>query len=187
MPKSISLISLFYVLLPIFFSCNTQKPGDKNKSGIRTASSKRSWKPDKKLKKNILQIVQSSPDHTILASAVKASGLNDALMGVDPITLFAPTNSAFENMKPGTLDTLSRPENRQKLASIITSHMSPGIHRTDTLKQDSKLYMTTGHEVNILIKNGTPYVKGAKILSTIKAENGIFHSIDAVLMIVTRK
>ena len=43
-----------------------------------------------------------------------------------PFTVFAPTNEAFDKLPPGTVKTLLKPENKQKLTNILTYHVVPG-------------------------------------------------------------
>lgn len=68
----------------------------------------------------------NSRDHTTLVAAVQAAGLVDTLSGPGPFTVFAPTNTAFEQLPAGTVQTLLRPENRQMLTSVLTYHVVPG-------------------------------------------------------------
>ena len=76
--------------------------------------------------KTIVENAVNSKDHTTLVAAVKAAGLVDTLSGPGPFTVFAPTNAAFSKLPPGTVETLVRPENKQKLTSILTYHVVPG-------------------------------------------------------------
>jgi hypothetical protein len=57
---------------------------------------------------------------------VKAAGLVDALKGNGPFTVFAPTDEAFAKLPAGTVDTLLKPENKEKLVAILTYHVVPG-------------------------------------------------------------
>src|SRR5208337_2843247 len=70
--------------------------------------------------KNIIENAVNSKDHTTLVAAVKAAGLVDTLEGAGPFTVFAPTNEAFARLPAGTVETLLKPENKRKLASILT-------------------------------------------------------------------
>ena len=76
--------------------------------------------------KNIIENAVHSKDHTTLVAAVKAAGLVDTLQGAGPFTVFAPTNEAFARLPAGTVETLLKPENKGKLASILTYHVVPG-------------------------------------------------------------
>src|SRR6476660_2571568 len=73
--------------------------------------------------KNIVQNAVNSKDHTTLVAAVKAAGLGETLQGAGPFTVFAPTNEAFAALPAGTVDTLRKPENKDKLVKILTCHV----------------------------------------------------------------
>lgn len=137
---------------------------------------------DEVSKKNILQIALSSPDHTTLVAAIKAAGLENVLVNPGPLTVFAPTNEAFEKLPKGTLEMLLKPENKAKLASIVTSHASPGTFKGDLLAPGTKIYLATGQYVDVEVKDGDTYVNGAKILATIDAANGVVHVVDKVFV-----
>jgi uncharacterized surface protein with fasciclin (FAS1) repeats len=70
--------------------------------------------------KNIIENAVNSKDHTTLVAAVKAAGLVDTLQGAGPFTVFAPTNEAFARLPAGTVDTLLKPENKDKLTAVLT-------------------------------------------------------------------
>lgn len=75
--------------------------------------------------KNIVENAVNSKDHTTLVAAVKAAGLVKTLEGPGPFTVFAPTNEAFAKLPKGTVDTLLKPENKDKLVKILTAHVVP--------------------------------------------------------------
>src|SRR5271167_4114763 len=76
--------------------------------------------------KNIVENAVNSKDHTTLVAAVKAAGLVDTLASPGPFTVFAPTNEAFAALPKGTVETLLKPENKDKLTAILTYHVVPG-------------------------------------------------------------
>src|SRR6516164_8736109 len=76
--------------------------------------------------KNIIENAVNSKDHTTLVAAVKAAGLVDTLSGAGPFTVFAPTNEAFAKLPPGTVESLLKPENKDKLKAVLTYHVVPG-------------------------------------------------------------
>ena len=73
--------------------------------------------------KNIVENAVNSKDHTTLVAAVKAAGLVETLQGAGPFTVFAPVNAAFDALPAGTVDTLLKPENKDKLVKILTCHV----------------------------------------------------------------
>ncbi len=43
-----------------------------------------------------------------------------------PYTVFAPTDEAFAKLPKDTVENLLKPENKDKLAKILTYHVVPG-------------------------------------------------------------
>ena len=132
--------------------------------------------------KNILQVALGSSDHTTLVAGVQAAGLVDVLTNAGPLTVFAPTNAAFDKLPPGTLEELLKPENKQKLANIITFHAAPGNYAENNIRGVMGIGQATGDKVKVTVENGETFVNGAKVLGSVKASNGYVHVIDAVLL-----
>ena len=133
-------------------------------------------------KPNILQVALNSPDHTTLCAGVTAAGLADVLTNAGPLTVFAPTNEAFDKLPEGTLEDLLKPENKQTLADIITFHAAPGSYNENNIKGVMGIGQATGDKVSVTEKDGAVYVNGAKVLGSVKASNGYVHVIDGVLL-----
>src|ERR1700689_1841014 len=83
--------------------------------------------------KNIVENAVNSKDHTTLVAAVKAAGLVDTLEGAGPFTVFAPTNEAFAALPKGTVATLLKPENKDKLTAVLTYHVVPGRYTAEEI------------------------------------------------------
>lgn len=132
---------------------------------------------------NILNIALGSPDHTTLVAAIQAAEMENIFVNAGPLTVFAPTNAAFDELPPGTLDELLKPENKLALYNIITSHASPGKFTMELLKDGMEIYLATGHYVKVEVRDDGTYVNGARILATIPATNGIVHVIDKVFLV----
>jgi uncharacterized surface protein with fasciclin (FAS1) repeats len=145
--------------------------------------------------KNIVENAVNSKDHTILVTAVKAAGLVQTLSGAGPFTVFAPTNEAFNKLPKGTVDNLVKPENKEKLTTILTYHVVPG--RIDSkelmmkIKQgNGKAVLKTvqGNDLTFMQKGNELWVmdaQGNKTKITIKdvyQSNGVIHVINTVLM-----
>jgi uncharacterized surface protein with fasciclin (FAS1) repeats len=137
---------------------------------------------DKDSEKNILQIAVSSPDHTTLAAACAAAEMLDVLANPGPLTVFAPTNAAFEKLPEGTVEDLLKPDNKETLARIIQFHAAPGTYKGKTLRDGVKLYMASGHYIDVEVKDDGTYVNGSKIMATIDASNGVIHVVDDVFL-----
>jgi uncharacterized surface protein with fasciclin (FAS1) repeats len=133
-------------------------------------------------KPNVLQIAIGSPDHTTLVAAVQAAGLENSLVNAGPLMIFAPTNEAFDALPEGTVESLLKPENKEKLAYILKHHVTPGNYSKDFLKKFKKLGQASNENISVVVKDDDVYVGGAKILASIPAGNGIVHVVDKVIL-----
>ena len=99
-----------------------------------------------------------------------------------PLTVFAPTNAAFDKLPEGTLENLLKPENLNTLKQIITFHAAPGTYKGDLFKDGQKLFMATGDYVLVEKEGDLVKVNGSEILATIEASNGVIHVIEDVFL-----
>lgn len=136
--------------------------------------------------KNIVEIALSSKDHTLLVEALKAAGLVDSLANPGPFTVFAPTNSAFEQIPKKTLQNLFKSENKKQLETILYHHVFVGTLTEDyltTVYDGKELTMFDGTSEKFEIKNNELFLGEAKILQGGgRASNGIVYVIDKVLL-----
>lgn len=145
--------------------------------------------------KDIIDNAVNSKDHTTLVTAVKAAGLVDTLKGAGPFTVFAPTNEAFAKLPAGTVDTLVKPENKEKLKGILTYHVVAGKEDAATIAKaieagkGKATFKTVQGETLTASLEGKDVIltdaKGGKAKVTIPdvmQSNGVIHVIDTVLM-----
>jgi len=81
--------------------------------------------------------------YSTLAAALRAAGLNTALAGPGPFTVFAPSDVAFGQLPPGTVETLLQPANRAQLTRILTYHVVPGRITSFDLQPGQSATLTT--------------------------------------------
>ncbi|MGX7744667.1 fasciclin domain-containing protein [Rhodopseudomonas parapalustris] len=138
--------------------------------------------------KNIVENAVKSKDHTTLVAAVKAAGLVKTLEGKGPFTVFAPTNTAFDKLPAGTVDTLVKPENKAQLTKILTYHVVPGKLEAADLTDGKKLKTVEGETLTVKRMGNQVMLidtKGGSSTVTIpnvNQSNGVIHVIDTVLM-----
>jgi uncharacterized surface protein with fasciclin (FAS1) repeats len=145
--------------------------------------------------KNIIENAINSKEHTTLVTAVKAAGLVETLEGTGPFTVFAPTNTAFDKLPKGTVETLLKPENKAKLTGILTYHVVAGKYDSKALaelikKGNGKAELTTvnGQKLTVAMVDGKVTItdaKGGKATVTtadVYQSNGVIHVTDAVSM-----
>ncbi len=141
---------------------------------------------EKKMEKASADIVDTAVaagQFTTLVAAVQAAGLEDALRAKGAKTVFAPTDAAFAALPAGVVEDLLKPENKDKLAAILTYHVVDGKTKSKSLA-GKKLDVATlnGAKLSIDGTNGVT-VGGAKVVTAdVYASNGVIHVIDAVLL-----
>ena len=117
-----------------------------------------------------------------LVTAVKAAGLVEALKGDGPFTVFAPSDEAFAKLPAGTLESLLKPENKDKLAAVLTYHVVPGKVLAADVKP-GQVDTLQGSKLRVSKKGDALMVDQAKIVATdITTSNGVIHVIDQVIM-----
>ncbi|PSV30720.1 MULTISPECIES: fasciclin domain-containing protein [unclassified Photobacterium] len=134
-------------------------------------------------KEDIVDIAVGNGSFNTLVTAVKAAGLVDTLKGTGPFTVLAPTDEAFSKLPAGTVETLLKPENKQKLIDILTYHVISGKVMADDVVKLNDATTLEGQKVNITVDNGNVMINDAKVINAdVKASNGVIHVIDSVLI-----
>ena len=135
---------------------------------------------------SVLDIAKEKGNFTTLAKAIEVAGLQDALTAQGPVTIFAPTDEAFAKLPAGTVETLLKPENKDKLKEILLLHVVPGtVLAADVVKL--KEAKTAGGKTLAIstadgVKVGTATGMSKVVKTDIKAKNGVIHVIDAVIL-----
>jgi uncharacterized surface protein with fasciclin (FAS1) repeats len=138
--------------------------------------------------KNILEVAGAAGSFTTLAAAIKAAGLSEALSGKGPFTVFAPTDEAFRKLPAGTVETLLKPENKDKLAAVLKLHVLSGAVYADGVTKISQTPATLqGQMLKVKTSGGGVSLSNnsskANIAATdVEASNGVIHIIDSVLL-----
>jgi len=132
--------------------------------------------------KNVVEIAAGNADFSTLVAAVKAAGLAETLSGKGPFTVFAPTNEAFAKLPAGTVESLLKPENKEKLAAILTYHVVAAKVLAADVKS-GKVKTVNGKEFTVKVADGKVTVDGANVVKTdIVGTNGVIHVLDAVIL-----
>ena len=127
-------------------------------------------------------VTLASENAKTLAAAVKAADLIETLEGAGPFTVFAPTDSAFAAIQ-SDVDSLLKPENKAKLANILTYHVVSGAHLAADLKDGAELTTVQGEKLKVTVNGGKVTVGGANVTAAdVAASNGVVHLIDKVLL-----
>lgn len=139
-------------------------------------------------KKDIVDTAVGAGSFKTLVAAAKAAGLVDTLKGEGPFTVFAPTDEAFGKLSKCTLDSLLKPENKHKLAAILTYHVVPGKVKAKKAAKLDSAKTVNGAEITIKPSGKSLMINNAKVVKAdIKTSNGIIHVIDTVLIPEAKK
>ena len=151
-------------------------------AALALASSLHAGTPNAKTSQDIVAVATSAGSFNTLVAAIKAAGLVETLQGPGPFTVFAPSDEAFAKLPAGTLDSLLKPENKQKLVDILTYHVVPGkVMAADVKPMQAKT--VNGKTLTIAVAAGGVTVNGAKVVTTdVAAANGVIHVIDTVVL-----
>lgn len=150
---------------------NSDKSGDKKEAAENTES------------KDIVDTAVGAGNFETLVAAVKAADLVETLKGTGPFTVFAPTDEAFKKLPAGTLESLLKPENKEKLAGILTYHVVSGKVMAADVVSLKSAKTVQGSDVTIAVEGDKVSIDGATVTTTdIECSNGVIHVIDAVIL-----
>lgn len=176
MKNTISLITASFLAIGVATVATAQNAPTKVTTTTATAAAS----------KNIVETAVAAGSFKTLVAAVQAAGLAETLSGGN-FTVFAPTDEAFAKLPAGTLEMLLKPENKAKLAAILTYHVVPGTVKAADVVKLTNAGTVQGQRVDILAKDGTVTVDGAKVVKTdIACSNGVIHVIDTVILPVDK-
>ncbi len=138
-------------------------------------------------RQNILEIAISNPDFSTLVAAVVKADLVDALDGPKRLTVFAPTNAAFDALAAelGFADGMALVDalSAEQLTPILLYHVTNGNRPAQSLFPPKTVRMIDGNRAHTSIEDGVRMIDGQPILATnIRASSGIIHVIGGVML-----
>jgi uncharacterized surface protein with fasciclin (FAS1) repeats len=135
--------------------------------------------------KDIVDTAVSAGKFKTLVAAVKAAGLVETLKGEGPFTVLAPTDEAFAKLPEGTVESLLKPENKDKLIAVLTYHVIPGkvLKATVATLNGKEVKTVQGSSVTVHVSDEGVKINNANVIATdVEASNGVIHVIDTVLL-----
>lgn len=131
---------------------------------------------------NIVDTLVASGGFTTLVEALQAAGLDAALEGAGPFTVFAPTDAAFAALPAGAMDQLLANPTGQ-LTQILLFHILPGRVTSADITNGMQATTQQGKPVNFEVSGDSIKINGANlVVKDIPATNGVIHVIDAVIL-----
>ena len=130
---------------------------------------------------NIVDIATSTPEFSTLVAALEATQLVGALQGDGPLTVFAPTNQAFEKLPSGIADLLF--QNRNLLMAVLLQHVVVGEVPSSQATQLTGATTVLGQRLDFFF-DGVELTVGNATVETADqfACNGVVHIIDEVIV-----
>lgn len=133
--------------------------------------------------KDIVDTAVAAGSFNTLVKAVQAAGLVEVLKGEGPYTVFAPTDAAFAKLPPDALAELLKPENKSKLAAVLTYHVIPGkVMSADIAGKSLMVESVEGSKISVDAKSNVMVDNANVVKVDIEASNGVIHVIDTVIM-----
>jgi len=131
---------------------------------------------------DIVELAQATSSLSTLVTAIDAAGLTSTLKGPGPFTVFAPTNTAFNNLPEGVLDALLA--NPAALAEVLQYHVVSGKVMSTDLSSGSVSTLLSGESIDVVVSGGMVTLNGSASVTGAdnEATNGVVHIIDEVLL-----
>jgi len=135
-----------------------------------------------------LDLLKQDDNFSTFIELLEHSGLEKSLKAQDEITIFAPTNQAFDQMRKEEYEKLRNPQNRGDLMRIISAHMVPRKIYANEFQSNQVLESTDGNiEIQTSGQAGGAMpnaivVGGAQIMRhDIEAGNGLIHVVNRIV------
>lgn len=133
--------------------------------------------------KRILQTAESLPTISRFMEGVKAVRMENELALTGWRTLFAPTNEALEAAPNDFWNELMKPENAERLRSIVALHIVRGRQLLIDLKTTATVKSLGGEPVEVSLDGPDGFFGGARIVrADIACINGQLHLIDKLVV-----
>jgi uncharacterized surface protein with fasciclin (FAS1) repeats len=131
--------------------------------------------------RDIVVTLKRDPEFRSLLEWINAADYAPRLRRLAPVTLFAPTEEAFGEIRPGVRGRLLRPETRDLLRAILDRHVVAGRVTRDEMVRERRLRTIDGTEVAITHQGESlRFGSGNLVRLNIGTDIGVIHAIDRV-------
>lgn len=169
-----SLLSLLSLCISTFVAAHSHEGGHMMDKAKKEAKSMMA-------KADVVDTAVAAGKFNTLAAALEAAGLIETLKQAEDITVFAPTDEAFEALPEGTVEMLLKPENKETLTRILTYHvLGAKVPAADVAA--GTVEMLSGDSATISTDDGVMIGNAKVIKADVMASNGVIHVIDAVIL-----
>jgi len=182
--RSVAVFGVVAALALVAAACSS----DDSDSSPTTTETPTTVAPPAEDPGTIVDVAIGNEDFSTLVAAVTAADLVETLSGEGPFTVFAPTNDAFDALPAGTVDSLTQPENKATLATILTYHVVAGEVLSTDLTDGQEVTTVQGEILVVGVSDSGVTLTDAGgntvnvVIADVDASNGVIHAIDGVLM-----
>jgi len=132
--------------------------------------------------KTIVDIAASNPNFSKLVELLKKAKLIGALKKGKNLTVFAPTNDAFDKLDKELVSHLISAKGKKDLKDILLYHVVEDEITSDKITGPATPVTLQGKNLCVYIKNKKVKINDGEVVKAdIKASNGVIHVIDTVL------
>jgi uncharacterized surface protein with fasciclin (FAS1) repeats len=144
---------------------------------------------------SVLEILQGNTDYDTFYKGLKSAQIIQTLDSLDVVTIFAPSNIAFNRITEKKLTQLTTPEGKEEMQHILGYHIVQDEYDYKTLlstvrlnENVLRLKTLNGGYIALSIENDTLFITDETgFQSEItepdqEAENGVIHGISALLL-----
>lgn len=130
---------------------------------------------------NLAEVAVGNGNFKTLVKALDAAGLVETVATAEALTVFAPTDAAFEKLPEGTLESLLA--NPDQLKQVLLYHVVPGKVTSDQVVSLESAKTVQGEPVKIAVKDNKVMINNATVAKAdVMASNGVIHVIDTVIL-----
>ncbi len=132
----------------------------------------------------VLELARMNPNLSTFVTLVEQAGLTSAFEVEGPVTVFAPTNEAFEALSKERYDSLMNPQNSAMLTELLNLHIMNSEIPTAQFNSRQFIDREQGDDINITtgMDGNIVYVGGAQIVRPdVEASNGVLHVVNGII------
>lgn len=135
---------------------------------------------------NLATATAADPELSTFRRLVLQAGVEPALLGATPVTVFAPNDDAFKALPPALRDKLAR--DPEFLRIVLQHHVVPGMVKSTDIAQGKALTSAAGTQLQV--SRAGDYItvdEGLLTRGDVIVGNGVLHVIDSVSVPATKK
>lgn len=129
---------------------------------------------------NVVVAAGAQAELSTFTKLIKQAGLESALEGAGPVTVFAPSDEAFKAMPAAALDKLAK--DPEHLKAVLNYHVLPGLMKAADFEGSKQITTVNGAKATVAKAGDFVTIDEALVTKAdITSGNGVIHVIDRLL------